>query len=133
FLRGRIDHGAVERNSRLEILVVGGVFPHRSSTAAEAHDAEAVGVAALRLCPRHRGVEVGEELGVRLGVDDRHELRDLGDLGEVHPFAEIVVGCDGEGAELAEPRVTSFMYSCSPKISIATRMTGGFCTFAGLA
>src|SRR6266446_2806330 len=32
---------------------------------------------------------------------------------------------------LPRRRVTSLMYSCSPKISIATRMTGGFCAFAG--
>jgi hypothetical protein len=40
---------------------------------------------------------------VGLGIDDRHELRHLGDLGEIDALAEIVIGCDRERAELGKP------------------------------
>jgi hypothetical protein len=46
----------------------------------------------LSTTPGHGGVEIGDELGVRLGIDDRHQLGNLGDLGEILAFAEIVVG-----------------------------------------
>ena len=81
---------------------MGGVFPDRASAAAKAHDAESVGIAALRLGPRRCGVEVGEKLGIRLAVDDRHEFRHLGDLGEIFALAEIIVRRNRERAELAK-------------------------------
>src|SRR5215831_4258207 len=39
-LRVGIDQRAVERNGRLEVLVMRGIFPHRAPAATEAHDAE---------------------------------------------------------------------------------------------
>src|SRR5206468_12679842 len=65
------------------------IFPHRATAAAETHDAEPAGVAALLLRPGHGRVEIGKQLGVRLGVHQRHELGHLGDLGEI-AFAEII-------------------------------------------
>jgi hypothetical protein len=79
------------------------IDPHGAAAAAIAHDAELVGIAALLFGPGHRGVEVGQQLGIQLGVDDRHQLGDFGDLGQILALAEIVVGGDREGAELAEP------------------------------
>src|SRR4029079_8150508 len=101
-LRVRVDERAVECDARLKVLVVGSVFPDRAPAAAEAHDAESVGVPALRLSPRRSSVEVREKLGVRLAVDDRHELRHFGDLGEILALAEIIIRRNGECAELSE-------------------------------
>ena len=78
------------------------VLPHGASAAAETDDAELAGVAALRLRPHDGGVEICEQLGVWLGVDDRHQLGNLGDLGEILALAEVIVGGDGEGARLGE-------------------------------
>src|SRR6266850_8315124 len=86
----RVGETAVEGDAGLEVAV-GGIAPHGTAAAAEAHDAEPVGVAALRLCPRDRGVEIGKQLGVRLGVHDREQRRHFGDLGQV-ALAEIIVG-----------------------------------------
>jgi hypothetical protein len=73
-----------------------------SHAAAKADDAEPICVAALCLGPGDRAVEIGQQFRVRLGVDDRQQLRDVGDLGEVDALAEIVVRGDGECAELGE-------------------------------
>jgi hypothetical protein len=102
FLPRRIDQRAIERDAGLEIGVVGRVDPHGASATAEADDAQLAGVAALALGPGGRRVEVGDQLGIRLGVDDRHQLGSVGDLGQVGALAEIVVRRHREGAELGQ-------------------------------
>ena len=79
-----------------------GVVPDIAAAAAETHDAKPIAVATLRFRPGDGGVEIGEELGVRLGVDLRQQLLHVADFGEVtHP--EIIIGGDGECAEMAQP------------------------------
>src|SRR5262252_3396346 len=63
----RIRKTAVEGDAGLEVAV-GRIAPHGAAAAAEAHDAEPVGVAALRLRPRDGGVEIGKQLLIGLGV-----------------------------------------------------------------
>ena len=63
---------------------------------------EPTGIAALRLGPRDRGIEIGNQLRIRLAVDERQQLGHFRDLGEVLALAEIVVGRHRERAELGK-------------------------------
>jgi hypothetical protein len=103
FERGRSHKRTIERDARLEVRIVGRIEPHCATATAEAHDAKAIAVTALRLRPCNRSVEIGEQLGVRLGVDDRQQIRDFGNLRELDALSEIVVWRDGERAEMAQP------------------------------
>ncbi|MHC2660521.1 hypothetical protein ACVINX_001306 [Bradyrhizobium diazoefficiens] len=79
-----------------------GIFPDGAPAAAEADDTELGGIAALRSRPRHRHVEIGQQLGVRLGIHDRQQVLDVGHLGQVDALAEVIVGRDCECAELGQ-------------------------------
>ncbi|MET4718712.1 hypothetical protein ABIF63_002818 [Bradyrhizobium japonicum] len=95
---------------------MGGVFPDIAATPAEADNAELRGVAALRARPRDRRIEIGQQLGVRLGIDDRQQILDVGDLGEIDTLAEVIVGRDRECAELGEaPCIRAGRKSPSPR------------------
>jgi hypothetical protein len=78
-----VDQAAVEGDAGLQVRIVGRIVPHVAAAPAEADDAEPVGVAALRLSPGHGVVEIGEQLGVGLGVGDREQLWQVVDLGQV--------------------------------------------------
>ena len=100
-----VDQAAVEGDAGLQVRIVGRIVPHVAAAAAEADDAEPVGVAALRLGPGHGGVEIGEQLGVGLGVNDREQLWQVVDLGQVDAVgfgAEIIIRRDRKGAEMAD-------------------------------
>ncbi len=99
---GGIDDRAIEGDAGLQRAALRGIFPDRAAAAAEADDTELAGVAALRLGPGRCGVEIGQQLRVRLGVDDRQQVLDVGDLGEIGALAEILVGRDREGAGLGQ-------------------------------
>ena len=77
-------------------------MPNITAAAAEAHDAEPVGVAALRFGPGDGGIQISEQLGVALAVHLRHQLLDVGDLSHVAE-TEIIIRRDREGAEMTEP------------------------------
>jgi hypothetical protein len=76
------------------------IKPHRAAAPAKADNAEPIRIASLGLGPIGRRVEIGKKLMIGLAVDERHQLRRLGDLGEVAE-PEIIIGRDCESAELA--------------------------------
>src|SRR5215471_16220207 len=64
-LRGGIDDRAIECNPGFDVAIVGRIDPYRASPTAEANDTQLADVTALRLCPIGRGIEVGDQLGIR--------------------------------------------------------------------
>src|SRR5262249_43352933 len=59
-----VGKAAVEGDAGLEVAVVARILPHGPSAAAEAHDPGSGRVAALRLRPGKRRIEIGEQLAV---------------------------------------------------------------------
>src|SRR5580693_337666 len=77
-------------------------MPDAAAAATKTDDAQPIAVAALRLGPGRRGVQIGKEFGVGLGVDDWQDLLDVVDLGKIDAIAKIIIGRDRECAEMAE-------------------------------
>src|SRR5215470_13629154 len=65
-LRRGIDYRAVKRDTSLDAAVVGAIDPHRASATAEANDAQSPDISTLSFCPVHRGIEIGDQLCIRL-------------------------------------------------------------------
>ena len=100
---GRIDRRAIERDARLEVPLWAAyshtVRPPRQNPMMPSRAVSPP----CDLAHATVRVEIGQQFGVRLGVDDRQQLGDVGDLGEVDALAEIIVRRDREGAELCQP------------------------------
>jgi hypothetical protein len=58
--RRQLDRVLRRGDAGFQIRIVRRVMPHAASATAKAHDAEPAAVAALRLCPGHRGVEISK-------------------------------------------------------------------------
>jgi hypothetical protein len=108
-LRGDIvsvDQAAVESDACFQIRIVRRVMPYVTSAAAKSDDAETTAITALCLCPGHRGVEIGVKFCVGFAVDDREQLVDVfnfGQVGAVRLVAKIIIERDGESAEMTNP------------------------------